>query len=183
MYIRILFRKTVTLSLRFGGNITSDLRMTRNLTELKQRPLLSNPTCSATNSSTMSTILETSSNELQLSILEVLRVMKYINRNCKSKNNFAHYFFLTTPLDLVKKTILPTPTPLEFRNFFLLSIFFPFPSRLFRGSLSNVYFPCYKLYSHCQNSLKRSDRNKRSSLFKILEYFNRFQNISFYTHL
>ena len=37
LWIRGLFWKTVTLSLRLRGNSTSDLRMTHNLTELKQR--------------------------------------------------------------------------------------------------------------------------------------------------
>ena len=126
--------------------------------------LLGNLACAAAYRPTMFTILRTSSDELQLSILEALLIMKHKPKLYIPKQFYAPLLF-NNLIEPHKENII-THASSSGLLYFLNQFSSFLPSRLFWWSLSNVYFLWYRLECHWHNSLERSDQNK-GSLFRI----------------
>ena len=147
--------KILNLEIRINQHIPSSIQThtsdctttpnTYNSTSAISGHRLANQTSACVFSSTMFTILETSTNELQLSILEALLILKNTNRNYISKSNPMLHCFLITFSNYQKKTSLTLPTLLADSIFF--SIIFSSPLL----DLSYVKTPC--LLPLAQNQL------------------------------
>ena len=141
--IIILISKHIPSSIRAHTSDYTTIQTSYNWTSAISRHLLTNQTCACVYSPTMFTILETSINEQQRTILEALLIKKYKSELCIQKQFYTALLFNNVLEPSEEKTTPRNKILLHYSNFF--QYIFLQPPWIFLLLQSHAYFLPYKI--------------------------------------